>query len=589
MRAIRTSPPSVRRVVGCSAQIAALIALAAPLAASAFPFELNEDVRGAWNTTLVVGAGIRAQNPQAQFVGFGNANQFPGPIGAVNVADDGNLNFRRGDLVSAPVTLMTDLELRYRNQFGAFARVRACYDMVLADRGMSHGHVPNGYVPGARLDDSNFYTPNKFSGAELLDAFAYANLDLGENRLAARIGKQSLNWGESLLYPGINAFNPLNYSALGRPGARLEEALVPVNRVWGTLSVAKGLSVEGFYALDWTRSNLPPCGTFGSVIDNTFDPGCNFATGAAPLPDRVTYALALGARVAPEVATGKWGQWGAAARYFAEPLSTEFGLYYVRYNSPSPNVNVIPGVGPLDTQVQVQYLENVQAFALSAATGIRNVALSAELSRTIGLGGQRNFPTLIQGIGGGGPYAAPIAASGIGNTFPGGLPLNKTQLQFGGTADVSPLIGPYDVSITGEVVMQWATNLPGLETERIGRNPNFGTASYNGVCQGGYNVCSTEGFATRYTWGYRILVRASLPQPALGLVLQPVLLFSQDVKGYSFEGTLVQGRIIVGPVLRAIYQRRYFAEIGAVLIKRNTEFDGVRDRSAYTIALGLSI
>ena len=70
-----------------------------------------------------------------------------------------------------------------------FARVRGWYDMWLENHGVPHGHAPNGYVPGARLDDSGFYTPNQFSGFELLDAFAYGNFDVGDARLTARLGE----------------------------------------------------------------------------------------------------------------------------------------------------------------------------------------------------------------------------------------------------------------------------------------------------------------------------------------------------------------------------------------------------------------
>ena len=230
----------------------------------------------------------------------------------------------------------------------------------------------------------------------------------------------------------------------------------------------------------------------------------------------------------------------------------------------------------------------MQGMAISAATGVRNVAISAELSQFRNLPAQRNFPTLIQGLSGAGPYGPGLAATPAGSVFPGFFRVNRTQLQFGGTADASPIIGIFDTSLTAEAVFQWATNLPGTDQERIGRNPNFGTAQYNGSCDGGYNVCAIDGFATRFAWGYRLLARASFPQGATGIVLQPILLFGQDVNGYAVDGGLVQGRIVIAPLLRAIYQRRYFAEVSGVFLRRNTAFDGVRDRSVYTFAIGTS-
>ncbi len=555
---------------------------------AAFPFEIDEDWRGAWNTTIVVGAAFRAGNPDPKLVGFNNADQYPGALGAVSVADDGNLNFRKGDVISAPVTLVSDLELRYRNRYGVFGRVRGWYDLWLENRGVPHGHIPNGYVPGERLDDSDFHTPNKFKGLELLDAFAYGNFDIGDARLTARVGKQVINWGEGLLHTGINAFNPLNFSALGRPGARIDDALVPVNRVYANLITRNGLSVEGFYALDWTRSNVPPCGTYASLIDDVADPSCNVATIAAPLPDRVQLGLGL---VIPRTSLPdprNSGQYGLAARYFVESLRTEFGLYYVRYHSPNPVVNIQKGTPLVDLALPLQYVEGVQGMAVSAATGVGHVALSAELSQFRDLPAQRNFPELIEGLSGRGPYGAGIAATPTGDIFPGYFKVNRTQLLVGGTVDLSPAIGLSDASITAEAAFQWATNLPGTDTERIGRNPNFGSAEFNGFCAGGFNVCDVTGFATRFAWGYRLVARMTFPQAATGLDLQPIVAWAQDINGYGVDGGLLQGRWVAALFLRGIYQRRFVVEAGRTWIRSDTPFDPLRDKGAYTLAAGVA-
>jgi hypothetical protein len=566
--------------------------IAACLAAGpvfAFGFVVNDDIRGAWNNTLAVGAAMRAHNPDPQLVGANNANQYPGAYGAVSSADDGNLNFRRGDVTTAPLVLLSDFELRWKNQYGVFARARAWYDLQLEQHGVPHGHVPNGYVPGARLDDSGFDTPSKFSGVEWLDGYVYGNFDIGDSRLTARLGKQAINWGESLLYPGINAFNPLNFAALARPGSRLDDALLPVNRAYVNLIARNGLSLEAFYALDWARSSFPACGTFASPVDMLAEPSCNALTASAPLPDRALLATRL---VLPQIAQPdppRSGQYGLAARYFVEALSTEFGAYYVRFNSPNPMLSIIPtnpaSVLPLPA-VATQYVEEVQGMALSAVTGWRNLTFSAELNQFRKLPVQRNFPTLAQGATGqGGPYAA-AAATPAGQIFPGYFEANRTQLILGGRFDMSPAISLQDAQLTAETSMQWVTNLPGLDVERIGRNANFGTAEFNGSCQGGNNVCDTRGFATRFAWSYRLLAQFSLPRPATGLDLQPMLLWSQDLKGYSVDGSVIQGRYSAGALLRAVYLQTFFVEFGRTWLRHDTAFDGVRDKGVYLFTAG---
>ena len=88
----------------------------------ALPFEVNEDIRGVWNTSVVVAAAVRARSADKQLVGQGNASEYPGAHGAVTSADDGNLNYQKGDLISAPLVYTTDLELRYKNRFGGAAQ-----------------------------------------------------------------------------------------------------------------------------------------------------------------------------------------------------------------------------------------------------------------------------------------------------------------------------------------------------------------------------------------------------------------------------------------------------------------------------------
>jgi hypothetical protein len=66
-----------------------------------------------------------------------------------------------------------------------------------------------------------------------------------------------------------------------------------------------------------------------------------------------------------------------------------------------------------------------------------------------------------------------------------------------------------------------------------------------------------------------------------------VLLWSQDVQGYAVDGSVVEGRTIGGVLLRAVYQSFLFAEIGATFIRNDTPYDGIRDRSAYAVGVGV--
>ncbi len=583
-----------------------LLCTVLPGGARALPLEISDDIRGMWNNRIVAAAAFRARDPDRQLVGFNNAPEYPGARGAVSVNDDGNLNYRKGDLIAAPIVYTTDLELRYRNQYGFYGKLRSWYDYAGENETVPHGTIGNGYVPDQKLRDSDYYDYNKFSGARVLDLYLYGNWSVGSARLSARLGQQTINWGESLLHPGINAFNPLNLSALGRPGVRQDDALVPVNRLYANLITRNGISIEAFYALDWEQSHLPPCGTFAQPVDVLADPGCYAATVATPLTDREQFELGpLGQNPAlvprgglPKPGGG--GQYGLSTRYFMESLDTEFGLYYTRFHATLPVLDVTlcdngwEGCSGTDgLNLLLDYREGVEGFAISAATGVRNIALSAELSQFRNLPVPRNFPEIIAGATRNeGIYAQRMRAAGDGALFSGGWEADRTQLLLGGQMDLSPAIGLADTSLTFETAGQWATNLPGTDEERIGRMGNWGAATPPGgscqaLTQNTQGGCKVDGFATDFSWGYRVFATMSLPRPARGLDLYPVVLWSHDVEGYSVDGSQAEGRQTLTLQLRAVYQRASFVEVGRSWVRSTTNYDSARDKDVYTVAVGL--
>jgi hypothetical protein len=574
--------------------------------AIALPFVVNEDLVGVWNNRIVVAAAYRAKDPDKQLVGFNNAPEYPGARAAVSSSDDGNLNYLKGDLISAPIIYATDLELRYRKRYGFYGKVRSWYDYAAEKREVPHGSVANNYVPDSKLDDSDYHKYNKFSGYRVADLYVYGNWDIGDSVITGRLGQQSINWGESLLHTGVNSFNPINFSALGRPGVRQDDALVPVNRIYTNLITRNGVSLEAFYALSWEESHISACGTLTGAADNITDPGCNVATTATPFTDRqqLNFApLSENPLVVPRVTSrkpGSGGQYGFSSRYFVEALDTEFGLYYVNYHATIPVLDLTlcdngwDGCSSQDgLTLPMRYQEDVKAFAISAATGVRNIALSAELSQFRDLPVQRNFPQLIEGATKNrGIYADRMAAAGTGTLFNGSWKADRTQLLLGGRLDLGSTIGLADASMAVEASGQWITNLPGTGQERIGRNGNWGDAvTADGVCrpltqntQGG---CKVDGFATDFSWGYRMLSVFSLPRPARGVDLQTLVSWNHDVDGYAVDGSQVEGRRIVGLRLQALFQRTWFLEIGRTWVHSTTDYDIARDKDVYTIAAGL--
>lgn len=175
--------------------------------------------------------------------------------GSIN-GDDGRLNFDSGDLIGATIKANHELQMSWQN-YKVFARGVGFYDVIMNDKNVGdHSQLTD----QALGDVGRNY--------ELLDAFVSADYTVAEMPVNIRVGKQVINWGEStFIQGGLNIFNPIDVAAIRRPGSEIKEALVPVNAVFGSISLPFQVSMSGWYALDWEPFEVDPSGTPFSSAD----------------------------------------------------------------------------------------------------------------------------------------------------------------------------------------------------------------------------------------------------------------------------------------------------------------------------------
>ena len=183
-----------------------------------------------------------------------------GYAGSINT-DDGRLNFDNGDITSGAVKGTVDIQATMGN-WSAFTRVTGFYDGVL-DNEESYerkGVTESGYSDSVRHID-------------LLDAYVdYESSFMGQSYLI-RAGKQVINWGESTFILGGNSvFSPIDVAAIQRPGAEIKEALLPVEAIYGSISLPYDLSVEA-YVGGHDPFKFPAAGTSLSGVDGFFNGG----------------------------------------------------------------------------------------------------------------------------------------------------------------------------------------------------------------------------------------------------------------------------------------------------------------------------
>lgn len=368
-----------------------------------------------------------------------NADIWNGAGGYSNNGDNGNLNYDAGEAFSSVFKGSHELDIRYDN-FGFFARGMYFYDFEMMDSERPWVNPTSQVNNDVCRDDEAKEQVCK--DIRLLDAFFYADFDIGEMPLSVRIGDQVISWGEStLISHGISELNPVDIARLRAPGAELKEAFIPFGAVWASLGVTENFNVEAFYQYRWEKTVLPAPGSYFSTNDFAGDGGHynNVQLGFTGNPDMdldflmsslngmgdlmragaidtatasqmyLAYPTKLTLK-APgslaEVEPDDGGQYGLRLSWFLPELNdTELSLYYMNYHSRRP---VFSGVtadfsaeaigadlgmiasGQITednyymlnsfSKVELDYVEDIKLYALSFNTTAGTTAVAGEVT-----------------------------------------------------------------------------------------------------------------------------------------------------------------------------------------------------------------
>lgn len=586
--------------------------------AAAAEFSLDNGMEGRWGLGMSLGTSIRTSDANLPLVQVGNGGQ------GNSSHDDGNTNYGKGDPFSTLGKVTGELQLK-KGGFGGFVRAKAWYDYTLKQQGVDHGSSANGYVPGAKLNDNDFDHLSKFSGAALLDAYGFWSGDLeGGRSLSVKLGRHVVNWGESLFIQGINQFGAVDVSAARRPGAEVKEILLPYNQLSASFGASESLSFEAFYQLGKAKNVLDGCGTYWSISDvyNCSDRGVLVAAGpAAGRQDSAAYAgipfpppagpitnFIMGNGGNREPKSG--GQYGLAARYYAQSLATEFGAYYVNYNQRSPILSVLFDGTPIPASAfaggtfRLQYAwdwsaKNIKVFGLSASTNLGGWSVFGEASYTKDFPVQINGVDLLRGATSGlGPLAFTAATPrNVGNFMTGIALKDKTQIQASALKIFPQIAGAETLSLAGEAAFQnWQGIGDAATGLRYGRAFVYGQGQTSTMpCTGAGstgnvnpNFCETKGYATTTAWGYRARAELSYPNAFAGVNVKPRVFLSHDVKGFSADNTFVEDRMTLGLGVRFDYLNRYYADLSFNKFNRDATYDVFNDRDFASVVVGVN-
>lgn len=400
----------------------AIAALGAAFAnpAAAFKFETANGLTGSFDSTISVGMQMRMQGRDTSIIGNDNGGNVPtvGNLGErVNGpgfgftsnpdfnylnTDDGDLNYKKHDVVSAVVKGTHELFLTQKGNWSALARVTWSSDQKADDT----QRTP------LRHDAEDAVKQN----VALLDLWVAKEFSIGEQNAKLKLGNQVISWGEDIfIIGGVNSINALDLRKFHIPGVQLKEVFIPAPMLSFSSGLGNGFSTEAYYQFKWNSFNFDPSGTYWSSADFIGKGGKRGAfipSSLLGLPpgtvgdwnpklagrDMTTLSVFPGIVPIKNTEPKDSGQYGINLRFKPAEGDTEYAAYYLHYHDKIPfvgfqqDLNVAgscaagcpptgaPGANVGGYKAIIQYGEDKELFGLSLNTKLGDWAVGAELS-----------------------------------------------------------------------------------------------------------------------------------------------------------------------------------------------------------------
>ncbi len=573
----------------------AVSTMALPVAAIDFDWN-NGAISGSFDTTVSTGVSARTQGHDHRLIGVNNG----GTANSIN-GDNGNLNYEKGDITSANVKATHELSLNAGN-FGFFGRASYFYDTAIMD-----GDT-------ARTDLGNEARGRAGKDFELLDAYVFGDFDIGDVPVTLRVGNQVLSWGEStFIQNGINTINPVDVTKFRVAGAEVREGLIPVPIIDVNVGLTDKLSIEGFVQLEWENTEIEPEGTFFSTNDLASPGGefvfLNFGRSPSPSDNPPTTGAGLAIPRAADQSASDNNQWGVALRYFEPALNdTEFGLYYIQYNSRLPvlgaRTGTLAGLGGGDYAGSARYFrefpDDIKLIGTSFNTEIpgTGIALQGEYSFRKDQPLQvDDVELLFAGLSPTDPFGGTsfgtegqLGAFGFDEEISGFRRKDVSQAQATASKILGPNLGADQIVLVGEVGGTYVHDMENKDELRYEGPGTFtsGNSFFTGTGQ--QPETQVGGFADAFSWGYRIRARADFNNAIGPVSLRPAIAFAHDVSGTTPSplSNFVEDRKTVTLSLGATYLDSLRASIAYTNSFGGSAFNLLNDRDFASFVVSYS-
>jgi len=401
--------------------LGATVALAGP--AYSFDFKAGDNIDGSLISLITGGLSQRLRDQNAELVAAPGTNGF---LTGFQDAHSGDLNYEKGDLFALYMKGSEELLLKFPDKLKFFVR--------------------GSWLLDAKASDTKFVPLESAARApaardlRLYDLWVSKDFDMFGNAARVRLGRQVINWGESLFVAGgVNATAAIDQYRYTYPGVPLKEVVLPAEMISVAFSPMRGLNVEGYYQFRWNQNHLVPVGTFFSTSDyigegkqtnwfGFYDPRylathgglfltdangvaigqkiTNPAQASALVNANVTAFCAVseiaggtaGGQCTPNPANGyypyEYGsqyvagdqtppvgkQFGLSAHYKPQGSAIDIGLYYEHFHEKQPYLQYLLVSNQIGFGQQLVYPANHSLFGASVSFLAGQWAIGSELS-----------------------------------------------------------------------------------------------------------------------------------------------------------------------------------------------------------------
>ena len=576
---------------------------------------------------ISLGASMRMEDPDPDLIGIGNGGNAFSTNG-----DDGNLAWEKDDIVASALKLTSDVSMAW-GDFGLFVRGSGVYNLAMEDADLFD---PADYGAGkeATLSEMNAreekIKDHVGTDLDLLDAYVYGRFEFADRELLVKLGRQVLNWGESVFVQhGLNALVSADVNQLRVPGWEIEEVQTPVGMALFSFDVIENVGLEAFYQFEWQETVIDVPGSFWSTNDFAGIGGTRANIGFGRVGENTENATPCGTVNGPDqcvffgstvprgdtVEPEDGGQYGGKMSFYIPFLNDmDLSLYGANYHSRLPVLSgtsrAVAGDASTATYF-VEYPEDIQLYGLSFNTtwSLLDIAIQGEYSLKVGQPLQiDDVELLLAGLGANGqlnPNPPPGGTLG-GQYLQGWRRFDVDQVDLSVTKIFGPLafMGYDQLSMFVEAA---AVNVRDLPSPRVlaydapgTYTMNTGTAILNPSSDGGAPDTTTSddglpntpysAYADQYSWGYKAAARFTYNNVFNALTVEPTILWQHDVRGITPSPIVnfVEDRKQVNLLLGVNYLQAWQFDLGYAMYLGDDPQNLLHDRDYVDFAVKYS-